>query len=70
MGAANLYVVDVCLNRIGSRREFSVVDVVDAIRVFGQPELIETSDKQVDMETLKGQPATDMLVAPLSRDVG
>ena len=45
------------------------MDVVDAIRVFGQPELLETRNKQVDMETLKGETALDMLVAPLSRQL-
>jgi len=49
------------------RRDFSVLAVIDAIKVFGQPELLATDDKQVALQTLKGQTAIDTLVAPLSR---
>jgi hypothetical protein len=44
-----------------------VIDVVEALRVFGQPELLETTNKDVGLETLKGNTATDMIVAPISR---
>jgi hypothetical protein len=53
---------------LAERREFPVVDVVEAIKAFGQPELLVTDDKQVGLQTLKGQTATEMLVAPLSRE--
>jgi hypothetical protein len=52
------------------RREFPVVDVIEAIGLFGQPELLVTDDKQASLTTLKGHTATDMVVAPLSRSVG
>lgn len=51
------------------RRDFPVIDVIDAISVFGQPELLVTDDKQVEIETLQGESETDMVVAPLSRDI-
>jgi hypothetical protein len=50
------------------RREFPVIDVVEVLAAFGQPELLVTDDKQVGIQDLKGQTATDMLVAPLSRE--
>jgi len=50
------------------RREFPVVDVIDAIKIFGQPELLTTDETQVGMQSLKGQAATDMVVAPVSKE--
>jgi hypothetical protein len=50
------------------RRDFPVVDVVEAIGPFSQPSLLETDTKQVDTTTLKGQSNTDLMVAPLSRE--
>jgi hypothetical protein len=52
---------------LAERRDFPVIDVIAAIGVFGQPELLTTDDKQVQLQALKGQAATDTLVAPLSR---
>jgi len=52
---------------LAERRDFPVIEVIDAISVFGQPQLLTTDDKQVGLQTLKGNPATDTLVAPLSR---
>ena len=52
---------------LAERRDFSVVSVIDAIGIFGQPELLATDDKQVELQTLKGRTAIDTLVAPLSR---
>lgn len=54
---------------LAERREYPVVDVVEAIKAFGQPELLQTSEKQVGAETLKGATQTDMAIAPLSRDL-
>jgi hypothetical protein len=48
------------------RREFPVLDVVEAIATFSQPELLETDDRQVETTTLKGQSNTDLVVAPIS----
>jgi hypothetical protein len=53
---------------LAERRDFPVLGVIEAIKIFGQPELLVTDDKQVGLQTLKGeQTATDTLVAPLSR---
>lgn len=49
------------------RRDFPAVDVIEAIATFGQPELLATHDKTVDLQMLKGEAETEMLVAPLSR---
>lgn len=50
------------------RREYPLVDVVDAIRAFGQPELLETEEKGVGQQIVKGSaPHTDLVVAPVSK---
>jgi hypothetical protein len=51
------------------RREFPVVDVVDALCVFSQPELLVTNTEQVSLQDVKGSTETSTLVAPLSRSV-
>ena len=51
------------------RREYTVVDVVEALSVFGQPELLETETEQVSLEDVKGDTQTSTLVAPLSRRI-
>jgi len=52
---------------LADRRNFCVMEVVDAIRPFAQPELLKTQEKEADLETLRGETQTDLLVAPLSR---
>lgn len=52
---------------LAERREHSVVEVVRAIAKFGQPELLETSEVQVDTQTLKGDSQTETAIAPISR---
>ena len=54
---------------LAERREFPVLDVLDAIEPFGQPELLQTDERQLDLLTLAGETETDMVVAPLSRNV-
>jgi hypothetical protein len=49
------------------RREFPVVDVVEAISAFGQPELLVTDTEQVRLEVVKGDTETSTVVAPVSR---
>jgi hypothetical protein len=49
------------------RREYPVIDVVDALSVFGQPELLATDTEQVRLEIVKGAAETSTVVAPLSR---
>jgi len=51
------------------RREFPLIEVVEAIKKFGQPELLTTDDKQVALQTIKGQTNTEMFVAPFPMDV-
>ncbi len=50
------------------RREFPVVDVIDALKHFGQPELLVTDTEQVRLVDVKGDTETSTLVAPLSRN--
>ena len=50
------------------RREFPVVDVIEALQVFSQPELLATDAKQVDLQSLQGQAETGTLIAPMSRN--
>jgi hypothetical protein len=50
------------------RRDFPVLEVVEAIKPFAQPELILTSEREVGTKTLGvGIAATDMMVAPLAK---
>lgn len=51
------------------RREYPAVDVIEALKVFSQPELLETKSEQVSLEDVKGDAETNMIVAPLSRSV-
>jgi len=50
------------------RRDYPVVEVVAAIKSFGQPELLATETKEVGTTTLAGQANTDLVIAPLSRE--
>jgi hypothetical protein len=52
------------------RREYPVVDVVEAIGAFSQPGLLVTDAKQVDTKTLAGHANTNLVIAPLSREPG
>lgn len=49
------------------RREFPARDVIDALRIFAQPELLVTNTKTVSLQDVKGETDTDTLVAPVSR---
>lgn len=51
------------------RCEFPVVDVIDALKLFGQPELLVTDAEQVAVEDVVGDTDTSTLLAPLSRTV-
>ena len=51
------------------RREFPAIEVIEDLRIFGQPELLKTVAREVDRQDLKGETDTSMLVAPLSRTV-
>jgi hypothetical protein len=54
---------------LAERRDFPILDVIEAIAAFGQPELLVTDDKQVGLQELRGEAATEMMVAPLSRSL-
>ena len=49
------------------RREYPVIDVIAALKIFSQPELIETKTEQVSLEDVRGEAETATFVAPLSR---
>jgi hypothetical protein len=51
---------------LAERREFPVVDVIEAIEVFSQRQLLATDAKQVDLQSLQGQAETETLIAPMS----
>lgn len=51
---------------LAERRDFAVVDVIEAIQAFAQPELLETDATQVEATVLSGQANTEMVVAPLA----
>lgn len=52
------------------RRDFPVVDVVEAIGAFSQPGLLATDTRQVGTTTLVGHANTEHVIAPLSREPG
>lgn len=52
---------------LSERREYPALDVIDALRTFAQPELLETERETVTLEDLKGDAETSMIVAPISR---
>ena len=49
------------------RREFPVTEVMEALVTFGQPELLDSDDEQVDLLELKGDAETATMIAPVSR---
>ena len=51
------------------RREFPVLDVVQAILPFGQPELLATSESEVTAETIRGDVETDLAIVPVASDL-
>jgi len=53
---------------LAQRREFPVLEVIEALRPFSQPELLKTEDRNADALSLTGSTQqTDMFLAPLSR---
>lgn len=49
------------------RREYPVVDVIEALQVFSQPELLQTETENVSLQDVKGSAETMTVVAPVSR---
>jgi hypothetical protein len=50
------------------RREYPVVDVIEGLKFFSQPELIATKVDEVRREDLQGDTETSVVLAPLSRN--
>ena len=50
------------------RRDFPVVDVIEALKIFSQPELLKTDEKDVDIQSIQGEPETGTMIAPVSRE--
>ncbi len=50
---------------LAERREFSVVEVIETIKVFAQPGLLQTRETQAGTQILKGATQTDMAIAPM-----
>jgi hypothetical protein len=50
------------------RRDFPAIEVIDALKLFAQPELLETNDESVSVEEITGDPATTTVVAPISSE--
>ncbi|WP_315768320.1 MULTISPECIES: hypothetical protein [unclassified Bradyrhizobium] len=56
--------------QLEQRREFPVLDVIEALKVFAQPELLVTAPKKAGLQTLaSGDDLANMVVAPLPRRV-
>ncbi len=52
------------------RRDFPVLDVVEAMGPLAQPELLETHDKQADLVLTRGEnPEIQTLLAPQARAI-
>lgn len=51
------------------RRDYPAVDVIEALKVFAQPELLITDTEEVRIEDVRGDAETATLVAPLSRAI-
>ncbi len=49
------------------RREYPAVDVIEALSIFSQPELLANFTEQVSLEDVKGDAETCTLLAPVSR---
>ncbi|MCC0054326.1 MAG: hypothetical protein H6884_09730 [Rhodobiaceae bacterium] len=54
---------------LAERRGFPTLDVIEAIKAFGQPDLLHTDDTQADLYPLSGDAQTDMIVAPAPQNV-
>jgi hypothetical protein len=58
---------------LSERREFPAVEVIEALKVFSQPELLRTSKENVSVESIRLGSAmkevnTSTIVAPISKD--
>lgn len=54
--------------QLEQRRDFPVLDVIEALKVFAQPELLRTSSREPGLQTLAGgENLANMVVAPRAR---
>lgn len=53
------------------RRDFSVFEVLEAVKKFAQPELLELDSERVDVQLLDGskRPETDTVIGPVPRQI-
>ncbi len=51
------------------RREYPAREVIEDLRIFGQPELLKTVVDEVQRQDVQGQTDTSVVLAPLSRAV-
>jgi hypothetical protein len=49
------------------RVEYPVIDVIDALHFFVQPELLDNSNEKVDLVDINGNSSMDMVISPISR---
>jgi hypothetical protein len=55
---------------LAERREFPVVEVIQWLRGLGQPELLETTARDADIEITRGDDVeVEAVVAPVARSV-
>lgn len=57
---------EVC-RMLEERREFPTMDVIEGLKFFSQPELLQTQESKVSLQDVKGDTDTSRLVAPVSR---
>ena len=56
--------------QLQQRRDFPVVEVIDALTVLAQPELLQTASRRAGLQTLApGDDLANMVVAPLPREI-
>jgi hypothetical protein len=56
--------------QLQQRRDFPVVEVIDALKVLAQPELLQTAPREAGLQTLApGDDLANMVVAPLPREI-
>lgn len=50
------------------RRNYPVLDIIEAMTPISQPELLQTTEKEVDLFTRSTEPSqTDAIISPIAR---
>jgi hypothetical protein len=55
--------------QLAARREFPVVDVIEALKPLAQPELLATHEEQAELTAVRGELVTGAVVAPVGKTV-